>query len=382
MSWDGVIGQERVKELFRRALATGQVAHAYLLFGEEGVGKDALALEFARALNCETKQPDACGRCESCRKMQTLQHPNVKLIIPLPTGKSEKTGDDPVGVLSEDQVAGLRQELASKAKDPYYRVALPKANFIKVNSIRELRREASLTGFLGGKKVFIISGADRMNAEAGNSLLKTLEEPPGDTIIILTTAHKEQLLPTIISRCQLLRCGPLDEDAITNALVSRDGRTESEARVAAKLSNGSFTAARALVSEDMARIRTEVVGFLRSALGKSPASLLAEIERILAASDRAAAERWLRMLQVWFHDAVALRQQTKATGRNGGENLEKFVRRFPDADFLTASGAVERSIALIGKNVYLPLAFVALAVDLKRILYSPSARFLENSSIS
>jgi len=380
MSWDRVIGQERVKELLRRALTAGQVAHAYLLFGDEGVGKDALALEFASALNCEKKSTDACGECDSCRRMDTLHHPNVRVVVALPAGKGEKTGDDPVSVLTDDQVAGLRQELAAKAKDPYHRVTLPKANFIKVNSIRELRREAALTGFLGGKKVFILSQADRMNTEASNSLLKTLEEPPGDTLIILTTARKEQLLPTIISRCQLIRCEPLGEDEIAEALVERDGRTETEARVAAQLSNGSFVAARSLVSEDMVRIRTEVAEFLRGALGKSPVALLTEIEQTLASADRIAAERWLRMLQVWFHDAVAMREQIPSKAGDENEDLKKFIHRFPEADFLRASGAVERSIALIGKNVYISLVFISLAIDLKKILYSPSVISLEKSA--
>ncbi len=370
MAWDRVIGQERVKELLKRAISGGQVAHAYLFFGDEGVGKDALALEFARVLNCEKRQTEACGECASCRRMDTLQHPNVKFVVPLPTGKGEKTGDDPVAVLAEDQVAAVRQELAGKARDPYYRVAVPKANFIKVNSIRELRREASLSGFLGGKKVFIISGADAMNAEASNSLLKTLEEPPGDTVLLLTTARKEQLLETILSRCQQIRCEPLTEEEITQALVQRDGRTEAESRIAATMANGSFTAARDLVSEDMVRIREDVVRFLRQALGNSPVALLAGIEQTLASAERPQAERWLRMLQVWFHDAAARRAGSKGAEHRDNEDLQKFVDRFSGSDFLLASGAVERSIALIGKNVYLPLIFLALAIELKKILYS------------
>ena len=379
MGWKKVIGQKRVKELFKRALAGGQVAHAYLLFGEEGVGKDALALELARALNCERNPTDPCDECPSCRRVETLQHPNIRFVVALPTGKSEKTGDDPVAVLTEDQVAALRHELAGKARDPYYRIVLEKANFIKVNSVRELRREASLTGFLAGKKVFIISDAEMMNTEASNSLLKTLEEPPADTVLILTTSRKDQLLPTIISRCQLVRCEALTEEEIATALVERDGRMESEARVAAQLSNGSFVAARALVSDDMVRLRSEVVRFLRLALGNSPTSLLSGIEEMLTSTDKTTSERWLRMLQVWFHDAVALRAQKSGTATEQNADLRKFVQRFAGADLLKASAAVEGSIALVGKNVYLPLIFIGLSVDLKKILYAPSPVSLENN---
>ena len=370
MAWDRVIGQHRVKELFKRALAAKQVAHAYLLFGDEGVGKDALALEFAKALNCERSATDACNECASCRRVETMQHPNIRFIVALPTGKNEKTGDDPVAVLTEDQVTALRNELAEKARDPYHRIALDKANFIKVNSVRELRREASLTGFLGGRKVFIVSDADMMNTEASNSLLKTLEEPPADTVLILTTSRKDQLLPTIISRCQLVRCEGLTDDEITKALLQRDGRSESESRVAAQLANGSFVAARALVSDDMVRLQSEVAEFLRHALGRSPAALLSRIEQLLSTREKPECEQWLRMLQMWFHDAVALREQGNEAVNRGNEDLRKFVERFGGADLLEASTAVERSIALVGKNVYLPLIFIGLAVELKRILYS------------
>ena len=370
MVWDRVIGQHRVKELFKRALAAKQVAHAYLLFGDEGVGKDALALEFAKALNCERSATDPCNECASCRRVETMQHPNIRFIVALPTGKNEKTGDDPVAVLTEDQVTALRNELAEKARDPYHRIALDKANFIKVNSVRELRREASLTGFLGGRKVFIVSDADMMNTEASNSLLKTLEEPPADTVLILTTSRKDQLLPTIISRCQLVRCEGLTDDEITKALLQRDGRSESESRVAAQLANGSFVAARALVSDDMVRLQSEVAEFLRHALGRSPAALLSRIEQLLSTREKPECEQWLRMLQMWFHDAVALREQGNEAVNRGNEDLRKFVERFGGADLLEASTAVERSIALVGKNVYLPLIFIGLAVELKRILYS------------
>jgi len=299
-----------------------------------------------------------------------MQHPNIRFIVALPTGKNEKTGDDPVAVLTEDQVTDLRNELAEKARDPYHRIALDKANFIKVNSVRELRREASLTGFLGGRKVFIVSDADMMNTEASNSLLKTLEEPPADTVLILTTSRKDQLLPTIISRCQLVRCEGLTDDEITKALMHRDGRSEPESRVAAQLANGSFVAARALVSDDMVRLQSEVAEFLRHALGRSPAALMSRIEQLLSTREKPECEQWLRMLQMWFHDAVALRERGNEAVNRGNEDLRKFVERFGGADLLEASTAVERSIALVGKNVYLPLIFIGLAIELKRILYS------------
>ena len=118
MSWSSIVGQERVKALLKRTLQSDQVAHAYLFYGPEGIGKDALALEFAKTLNCTKGGIEACGVCPHCQRMDSFQHPNVKLVFALPVGKNEKNGDDPINVLTEAQVAEVREQIQTKAKDP------------------------------------------------------------------------------------------------------------------------------------------------------------------------------------------------------------------------------------------------------------------------
>ncbi len=380
MSWERVIGQRRVKDLLKKAIESRQVAHAYLFYGEEGIGKDALAMEFAKALNCRGTGPPPCDRCQSCTKAERLQHPNIKLICALPVGKNEKTGDDPVDVLTEDQVRTVQEEFAKKARDPYYLLSVPKANLIKVNSVREIRREASLSRFEEGRKVFLISQADMMNIEASNSLLKTLEEPPAHTVLILTTSHLERLLPTIISRCQVLRCDLLSEEEISEHLARAGGVDRTAALVAARLANGSYSVARELLSEDLAETRKEAIQFVRLALGTSRIALLNEVERV-ASLDRQKAERWLRLLQGWFHEAIGLREGRGRELMNVeySEELKRFLQRFPDADLLRASEEIERSVALVGKNVYLPLVFTALAITLKRCVTSKPVESLEKN---
>lgn len=372
MGWDRVIGQQRVKELLRRVLSSGTVAHAHLFWGGDGVGKDVMAIEFARALNCEKDRIAPCGECASCRKVDALQHPNVRLIFALPVGKNEQPGDDPVEVLSEDQVVMIQEQLRVKATNPYHRIAVPKANFIKINSVRDLRREAALSAFEGGKRVFIISHAEEMNAEASNSLLKTLEEPPSDSVFILTTAQKEQLLPTILSRCQLVQFDPLSERELQDALEARNGVEAGQAALIARLAHGSYTSALDMLSVDMVAQRQEAVHFLRLVLGSQKIPLALEIERVATLGDRSAVERWLKLLGVWLRDALVLREQ----GESGLLNLDhlndlkSFNEKFPRAHLPGALESVETSIALVGKNGYLPLVVTALAIDLKRHLVS------------
>lgn len=372
MAWERIIGQQRVKELLRRVLSSGTIAHAHLFWGGEGVGKDAMAIEFARSLNCLENHVEPCGTCASCKKIDLLQHPNVQLIFALPVGKNEQAGDDPVEVLAEEQVGAIQEQLRLKAENPYHRIAVPKANFIKINSVRDLRREAAMSSFEGGKRVFIISNAEEMNAEASNSLLKTLEEPASDSVFVLTTAQKEQLLPTIVSRCQLVQFDPLSEEELQEALLARNGIEVNQAALIARLAHGSYAAAIEMLSVDMVAQRQEAVQFLRLVLGSQKIPLALEIERIAALGDRSAVERWMKLLGVWLRDALILREQGETGLLNFDhlKDLKSFNQKFPRAHLPEALEAVESSIALVGKNGYLPLVVTSMAIDLKRHLSS------------
>jgi DNA polymerase-3 subunit delta' len=304
-----------------------------------------------------------------------LQHPDIRLIFALPTGKNEGAGDDPLQVLEDEQIAEVREELARKARDPYSRISLTKANFIKINSIRAIRREAALTNVESRRKVFIVLDADMMKDEAANALLKTLEEPPQNTVFILTTARKERLPSTIVSRCQMVAFPLLKEEEIAAALMAREGAGEGEALLAARLGNGSYTAAREMLSDDTREIRAATVQYLRRVLGRQRIPLAQEIERIVTGLDRPAAERWLRSLQVWLRDALLMvtTEGEMTSHILQQEELKSFITKFPNADLVAASAAVEDCIALVGKNVYLPLIFTNLALRLRSHLQGSPA---------
>jgi DNA polymerase III subunit delta' len=369
MSWPSIIGQERIKSQLKQALQNHRIAHAYLFYGPEGIGKDALAIEFAKAMNCETGSTEACDKCKNCRRMDSFQHPNTKLVFALPTGKNERTSDDPINVLSETQVAEVREQIQIKAKNPYHRIEVPKANFIKINSVRDIKREASLSRTEEGKKVFIILNADMMNAEASNSLLKTLEEPLPGVVLLLTTAVKDQLLPTIISRCQLLKCDSLRDEEIESALINREGVDHSIARLAAQLSQGSYKNAQLLSSLNMVEERKDVVEFLRLVLSKNKAMLIDAIDELASSSDRSGIERWLKLLQSWLRDALLLQQNEQAPLLDDEKNsMKNFVEKFSNANLIASIQTVEKAIAHLDKNVYIQLILTTLAIDLRKFI--------------
>lgn len=153
-------------EHLQRSLRRGRLAHAYLVVGPRGSGKEALARTLAKAVNCETASADSCDRCESCRRVEDGSHPDVHWIRP-----------------------------ESKTRR------------IQIEQMREFTRTVGLAAQCGGVKVGIVVDADCLSEEAANAFLKTLEEPPGQTVIVLLTTQPQRLLPTILSRCVRLTVG-------------------------------------------------------------------------------------------------------------------------------------------------------------------------------
>ncbi|MBI4536209.1 MAG: DNA polymerase III subunit delta' [Ignavibacteriae bacterium] len=355
-----------MKDILLIALKGNRLPHAYLFFGNDGVGKDAMALELARVLQCEKQSNPACGVCSSCTKLKTLQHPDVRFITALPVGKGEKSDDSPLAKLAEDEVRVIQEQLKLKGSNPYYRVMIPRANIIKINSIREVRRESAMTTFGHRKRVFIISHADEMGEEASNTILKTLEEPPGDTLLILTTSRPENLLPTIRSRCQNVRFDPLTEEDIQNALVEREKIVESQALSIARLANGSYVRALELLQEDVAQLRQDVVAFVKRILGTDTVALSHDIEALSASRDREKVVHFLTLMLMWFRDAFVLTQGGEIINLDQQEDLKRFTAKFPSADLVGAIAEVERAISLVYKNGYINLVLLLLATRVRK----------------
>jgi len=208
-----VVGHKWAVDLLNRALASGRVGHAYLLTGPPQIGKKSLALNFAQALNClDEERP--CGQCLACRKIAHGSHPDVQLI--------EGEGGS-----------------------------------LKIDQMRTLQHEAALSPLEGRWKVYIIRQMEQATAEAANCLLKTLEEPPAHVILLLTASQADALLPTIVSRCQVLNLRPLANETVQRALQERWGVDAERARLLARLSGGRLGWAVAASQNDTILARRE-----------------------------------------------------------------------------------------------------------------------------
>ncbi len=370
MAWSNVIGQDRVKQILINAILNEKVAHAYLFYGPEGVGKDAMAIEFAKALNCERKKGEACDECKTCKGISEFSHPNVKLVFKLPLGKNETKDDSPLEKLDESEIKIIQEQVKLKSQNPYHKITIPRANSIKINSIREIKMEISHSTFIPGWRVVIVSEADAMTEQAANAFLKTLEEPTPKTVIILTTSNKDRLLPTITSRCQLVRFSYLSDDEIAKALVDRYGLSEARARLVARLANGSFGKAIELLDVTVEDKRIRPIDFLATIASGKIVKLLFEIEKIVTDYERSEIENFLQVILTWFRDALMVKvgMVDKVININMLERLKKFVANYGEFEYQNAISLVEKAIEQVEKNVQLNLILINLSLELSELM--------------
>lgn len=375
MAWNTIIGQERVKNTVRSVLGSGRVPHAWLFTGPEGVGKDAVAIEVARCLRCENLGDFAepCNTCRGCRSVAELQNANVQFVFALPTGKGEDgRSDSPMMKLSDSEISLIRDEIAVKAANPYHNISIPKAQQIKISSVRQIRRDVSMSATEPGKRVVIVSEAHLMREEAANAFLKTLEEPTSDTLLILTTSHRERILPTILSRCQEIRFDLLQDEEIAQALSERREVDPTTARLTARLARGSYSNAESLLESDVNQYRYDVVSFMRGALRRSPVAAHSEIERLTSGNDRSHLERMLDLLLLWLRDAFALRltgNDDVVINQDQLADIRSFNGKFGAAPLDRMIGTVESSIEAIRRNAQPPLVMTVLAMKFADLCY-------------
>ncbi len=266
MPFTEILGQERAVAHLRRAWLAERLSQAFCFAGPSGVGKRTTALALAQAVNCVTPvvggagATDACGACVACRKIGGGLHPDVVEVRP--EGKT----------------------------------------VITIDQIREVAGRATFRPYEGRRPVWILDPADLMQEPAANALLKTLEEPAGASLFVLVAAAASALLPTILSRCQVVRFDPLGE-AHLREILARHGRTPEDAAAAAALAGGSAERALTLDVAEARETRDRVVAQVWAALD-SPVAILERAEGL--ARDRAGLEATLTILAAFTRDlAVA-----------------------------------------------------------------------------
>lgn len=324
--FDAMVGHTAVIARLRAAEAAGRVGAAYLLFGEPGIGKRALAEIWARLLQCEhptgagsSREP--CGACRSCRQHAAGSHPDWFVLEP-----------EESSVVSINQVRGLQESI-------HYR---------------------PLTS---AKRIVLIPDANRLNIEASNALLKLLEEPPTHAVFILVTAQRDRLLPTILSRCQAVRCTPPSPEAVIGHLTGVVGVDGAEARRLFALAQGRIGPAIEAANGGAAPLAFDELGSPDTI--SAPPRLLDVAERV--GKDQDALRSLLSWLTLWLRDVLAWQAQRDASRllhAHRAADVQWWAQRMSVDDVLAAAAGVHALWIAVHRNLNPQLAAEVVLLNL------------------
>ncbi|NOZ03000.1 MAG: DNA polymerase III subunit [FCB group bacterium] len=356
-----------------RVRQTNRVGSAYLFTGPPGCGKEALAIAFAKLLNCESPSDTYCGSCPSCHRFATLQHEHLKLVVPLPAAKSTTDKGSVLDKLSQSSVDFLTKAIQEKARNPFHKIMVPKASRIRIDSIRELRKTLYFKSQVAGQKMVLIFDAHLLSAgqgEAANALLKILEEPPDRTTLVLVTDHKADLLPTIVSRCQQVDFPPL-ETAVVRQVLEQQMEAD-QAKFIAGLAQGDMHRALSLsqrATEELLSMMKNLALAVVRADGAEWRKFVSNLSR-LATSNPDEYIFNLYLLQLWFKSAYRLRigleDELHLESLLG--DLHSFNTGYPNADLHRVGEQLEEAITAMARNHYLPLTLINLLIGIQRSL--------------
>ena len=262
MQFKDIIGHEDIKRRLIQTVRESRVSHAQLFHGPEGSGKLALAMAYAQFINCRNKQhfggtddelADSCGTCPSCVKYEKLAHPDLHFIYPVATNKEVKK--DPVSkdFLSTWRQVLLENDLRLTLNEWHRAIQIDrKQGIINAQECSEILRTLSYTSYESEYKVMIIWMVERLYHAAAPKILKILEEPPDKTLFILVTTNPDKIIPTILSRTQMVRIPRYSDSDIHRLLVTRTDCSDKEAETIVPLADGNYTLAVRLFQKESA----------------------------------------------------------------------------------------------------------------------------------
>jgi DNA polymerase-3 subunit delta' len=326
-NWD-LLGHEWAVDMLRQHITREAVRHAYLFAGPPGLGRRTLALRFAQALNC-TQSPapgQPCGICRDCKQIEAMQHPDLSVV------QAEIEG----GTLKVDQVREVRRALALKPYQARYRVAL----FLRFQEASE---------------------------GAANALLKTLEEAPGYAVLILTADSPEGLLPTITSRCEVLRLRPLQVDAV-EAHLQRHGAEAGQARLIAHVSSGRPGYALQLLNDESAlEFRAERLADLKQLLASTRVQKFNYAEKM--AKDKLVMRQTLLIWLSYWRDVLLRVSGAKVSIANidQSEAITALAKRLELGSARRVVHDLESAIKRMERNVNARLLAEVLLLDLPEV---------------
>lgn len=343
MSFEDIKGQSKTIEILKSYLKTSSLAGAYLFIGQEAIGKYSVAKNLAKAINCLKKKDDSCDICASCLKIDKRQHPDIHFIEPLDS------------------------------------------DTIKIEYIRQLKKDIVLRPYEGAKKLFIINDAHRLTAEAANALLKILEEPPRDSLIILISSRPTLLFKTIISRCKILRFYPLVRTELKEILEKDYSLDNNLAHFLAYFCEGRIGSALRLKGTDILKDKNRIIDEFTMPNAAIPKSYNSRPRmpqyrqnisnngttlrlNNLPMQDREDVRIYLNILASWFRDIYLIKTgmpHKELINLDRKDELLRFMSRYTWLDLDESLNLISDSLLSLEQNINVKLLLSNLKWFLK-----------------
>ena len=351
-----------------------RLPHALLFHGPAGIGKEAHAIELAALLNCDKIQDERpCGACPSCKKIISFQHESLKLILPLPRGKITSSKDSSMKAFKNEKAFQEYLDiLKEKGSNPYAPLNVSGSNTILINSIREIKQNLSMSMEKNQWKIILIFQAEKLcvpSVAAAHALLKILEEPPDQTIIILVSSKPDIIIDTIHSRCQSVYF-PAISNTIIKGQLENMGQDTVTASIIARISSGNIGLSRQLI-DSYSDIMKKLYIFLNSCFSRDPSiwEKSIDISARLKNKDFRNLEQLFQFAILFFRDMLYYKNinSTKDIAyKNQIEKIDKLCQSYPDADWHECIEHIENTQNYILRNGYLPLMIINLIIDIQK----------------
>lgn len=325
-SFEDIIGQEQIKEHFRKSLETGKLSHAYIINGEKAAGKEFIANLFSMALQCRGEGTKPCGQCQSCKQAISGNQPDI------------------------------------------IKVTHEKPNTIGVDDVRsQINNDIGIKPYSSPYKIYIMNEAEKMTPQAQNALLKTLEEPPEYGIIFLLTTNVNSMLQTILSRCVVLNMKPVRDEIMREYLMNQLKVPDYRAEVCIAFARGNVGKAKMLASsEDFETVKDEAISLLKYIVDMDTTEVVAAIKKI--SEYQMDIGDYFDIISIWYRD-VLLFKATNDVGhlvfKNEISQIRKVAGRTSYEGIERVLVALEKAKQRLDANVNFDLTMELLLLEIK-----------------
>lgn len=319
MSFRDIKGQVQAIYALQQDLKQGRLASSYLFLGPQGIGKRKTAVTLAKALNCQEAVLDSCDSCPSCLKIESQSHPDI------------------------------------------HHISQPDADYIKIEEIRQLKKQIGLRPYEGRRKVFIIDNAHQLTAESSNALLKILEEPAGGACIILISSKFTLLFKTIVSRCRVIRFYPLAKAVLAEILRKDYSLNDAQAHFLAYFCEGRLGFSVELKDTDMLNEKNQVIDEFALRLGQSMPKAKGERRELL--------RKHLNILASWYRDIYMVKiglSQAELIHLDRVQDLSVAARRYSFGDLEAIMNFIADSLRYLEENINPKLLLSNLRMELNK----------------